>query len=231
MHIKPLHVLLCTLALLASTACDNRNIHQVVKELAEAPADTAGMQETIIRPNNFSEIEIDCFADVTFHQLESISAQPVVSIKARPEVLPQVTSRTTEGVLRLFTDRRYRMPEKAVIVINISAPRLNKATLNGVKCMRLGDIVLNSPLHIDINGVGAVTASSLKVPEVSCQLTGAGSIDLKNIDTERLTAELSGSGHIFLQGKCDQHILRPKGTGSISLNGQTVAEQNGNGER
>lgn len=79
--------------------------------------------------------------------------------------------------------------------------------------------------------MGAVTASSLKVPEVSCRLTGAGSIDLKNIDTERLTAELSGSGHIFLQGKCDKHILTPKGTGSISLNGQTVAEQNGNGER
>jgi hypothetical protein len=54
------------------TSCDNRNIHQVVKEIAEAPVDTAGLTSMTIRTNDFSSVEIDCFADVTFHQQKDL---------------------------------------------------------------------------------------------------------------------------------------------------------------
>lgn len=216
MSTKTLHLLFCGLFLLAVTACDNRNIHQVVKEIAEAPVDTAGMEENMLQANVFSEIEIDCFADVTFHQHNSF----FIKIKARPEVLPHVSVKNTDCVLRLSTDRRYRMPEKAVIAIDISAPSLNKAMLNGIKCLRLGNIKQSSPLHLDINGVGAITANTVIVPEISCNLVGAGSIDLKGIDTQRLTAELTGSGNIYLQGRCDKQIFKQTGTGTISFDKQ-----------
>lgn len=83
------NILLCVLALCAAafTACDHRNIKQVVKEIAEAPADTLGMVRQVVQTNDFSVVEVDCFADVTFHQTASATA-PYVVLRAHRDVLP-----------------------------------------------------------------------------------------------------------------------------------------------
>ena len=199
------------------TSCDNRNIHQVVKEIAEAPVDTAGLTSMTIRTNDFSSVEIDCFADVTFHQQKDLGA-PMVRLMARSEVLEHVFTKTADEVLNISTDRRYRMPEKAVIVIDVYAPYVNKFMLNGVKCLRLGNMILNSSVFLELNGVGALMSQSLTAHEVSVRLVGSGSIDLKGVKTGRLAAEIYGSGNIYLQGTCREKIFREKGTGLIIYN-------------
>ena len=48
------YMLLFAALVLATASCDNRNIRQVVKELSEAPVDTAGMTAVTIKTNDFT---------------------------------------------------------------------------------------------------------------------------------------------------------------------------------
>ena len=210
------NILLCVLALCAAafTACDHRNIKQVVKEIAEAPADTLGMVRQVVQTNDFSVVEVDCFADVTFHQTASATA-PYVVLRAHRDVLPHVGVKTLDDMVIISTDRRYRMPERAVVVIDIYAPFISKFMLNGGKCIRLGDIRLKSPLTLEIDGVGAITANVLKAPEVDVSIDGAGSIDLKGIETERLAASINGAGQMFLAGHACEAAVGVQGTGGV----------------
>lgn len=203
-----------TIFCLLFSSCDNRNIKQVVKEIAEAPADTAGLVRQVVQTNAFSGVEIDCFADVTYHQTAS-GTEPYVELLALNDVLSHVSVKTTEDMLLISTDRRYRMPEKAVVVVNVYAPFINKFSLNGGKCIRLGNIQLYAPITIDVQGVGAITADSLKAQEVDVNIDGAGSIDLKNIETSRLAASINGAGQIFLAGHAGEASVAINGAGTV----------------
>lgn len=213
------------LALACSLAsCDNKNIRQVVKEIAESPADTTGMVKQVVRTNAFSDVEIDCFADVTFHQTASNTA-PYVVLQALNDVLTHVNVKTTEDMLLISTDRRYRMPEKAVVVIDLYAPFISKFMLNGGKCIRLGTIRLNSPLTLEVDGIGAITADVLNAPEVHASIDGAGSIDLKNIETTRLTTIVNGTGQIVLSGHAVEAGVSINGTGTIDYSALKIDDR------
>ena len=86
--------------------------------------------------------------------------------------------------------------------------KFEKFMLNGVKCLRLGNMILNSSVFLELNGVGALMSQSLTAHEVSVRLVGSGSIDLKGVK----------SGNIYLQGTCREKIFREKGTGLIIYN-------------
>ncbi len=187
------------LALSLLTACDHRDIRHVVKQVAEAPTDTTGFASLTIRTNTFSTVEIDCFADVTFHQTSDNTA-PYVHLQAPPEVMGHVKARSADDALSIATDRRYRMPEDVAVVIHLYAPFVSKFVLNGGKCLRLGRLALASPLAIELDGVGAVTADSLTAQEVELQINGDGSADLRGINTHRLVASINGNGSLSLSG-------------------------------
>ena len=195
---------LCLLAVLALvlfsslTSCERRDIRQVAKEIAEAPVDTFGFAEKTVRTNAFSSVSVDCFADVTYHQTPT--SQPTVRLRAPRDVLSHIAVQATSGQLAISTFRRYRMPEKAVIVVDIYAPFINKVTLNGGKCLRLGNVQLQSPFAIELLGIGAVTASHLEAPELSLDVEGQGSADLRGIATNRLSVNLDGLCQAQLQG-------------------------------
>ena len=214
---KNLKFLLLIAALLLTTAsCDNRNIKQVVKELSEAPVDTAGMTTVTIKTNEFTSVEIDCFADVTYHQTNNGTA-PSVTLKARKEVLQNMSNKVDDGELEILIDRRYRMPEKAVIVIDIYAPFVSKFSINGGKCLRLGKIDISSPLDLSIDGVGAMTSDTINAPEITASLSGSGSIDLGGITANRITAILNGAGEIMLAGKSGETTTEINGAGTIDI--------------
>lgn len=210
-----LNGLMCGILLLTMAACDNRNIHQVIKEIAEAPVDTTGLSAKTVQTNHFSGVEIDCFADVTFHQTVAGMA-PYVSLKAIDEVLDHVSTKAKDDRLVISTDRRYRMPEKAVVIIDIYAPFVSSFMLNGGKCLRLGNLQLSSPLTLEVAGVGALTADSLVCPEITVRLEGAGSVDLKGVMTQRLDASLTGNGQMFFAGQSRTTNVDISGEGTVN---------------
>ena len=201
---------------LTMTSCDKRkNIHQVVKEIAEAPVDTIGFVERLVHTNPFATVDIDCFADVTYHQTPMGSDHRVV-LKALPKVLDNVEVSVEDGDLVVGVDRRYRMPDKAVAVVDIYAPYVSTFTLDGGKCLRLGKVAMTSPLELILHGnVGAFTADSLTAHELTIVLEGSGSYDLKNLNTGDLRAKMTGAGSITLAGKCRSAYLAVKNGGHI----------------
>lgn len=208
-------MMLCFLLL---AGCDNKNIHQLVKSVAETPVDTTGFSRREFLTNEYSSVLVDCFADVTFHQTP-VGTAPRVLLAAPGEVLGNISVRTREGELCIEVDRRYRMPEKAVAVVHIYAPFASKFTLNGCKCLRIGKLHTESPLILETAGVGALTGDTVSVPELSLKLKGGGSIDLKSLRTGRLKAVLDGDGMIVLQGSCTSSTLQLAGSGHIDATG------------
>lgn len=184
--------------LLAFASCDDRNIQQVIKEIAEAPVDTTGMQRKSILTSAFSSIYIDCFADVTYHQI-AIDDVPRVELKAIPEILEQLKVDVDDNELAIGINRRYRMPEKAVIVIDVYAPYVSRVISDGTKCIRLGQMKMSTPLEVDMEGIGALVCDSLYVPELLIAQSGAGSVHLKGLNLQKLNclAEKSKGTLVF----------------------------------
>ncbi|MGN1354180.1 MAG: GIN domain-containing protein [Alloprevotella sp.] len=191
---------LAILLTLTLSACNRKDLREVIKEVAEDPADTTGMASETFSTNPFYTIEVNCFADVTFKQTAPGSASSV-KIFAEPSVMPHVKVGTADGVLSLSTDRRYKMPEKSVIVAEIQAPFVGQFFISGGKCLRLGHIRLSSPLTLELDGVGALTAKRVEAPEVTVKGDGTGSVDLRGINTSRLTAHADNQCYIYLSGR------------------------------
>ncbi|EJX02232.1 hypothetical protein, secreted [gut metagenome] len=208
----------CTslLTLLPLASCDNRNIHQVVREMAAAPVDTAYMEKRTIETNPFSTIDVDCFADVTYHQVP-VGEKHRVEIHSFPKVLDNIEVKVEEGELVVAVDRRYKMPDKAVAVIDIYSPFANRFMLDGGKCFRLGKVVMTSPIELFLDGnVGTILCDSLSAHEVSLELNGTGYYHLKGISTGRIKALIRGGGRIDLEGKCGSAQFSVAGNGSIN---------------
>ena len=216
----------CTLGLLllgcwciafSLVSCDNRNIHQVVKEMASAPVDTVGWPARTLRTNPFFAVDVDCFADVTYHQT-TMADDHYVEVKAPTNVLENIGVVVEDGELRINVDRRYRMAEKDVVVVNIYAPFVNRFMLIGGKCLRLGQISMTSPLEMLVDGnVATMMADSISAHEISLMLDGSGSIDLKGMQTGDVRVKLKGNGSILLAGQCERNKMTLLGDGTIDI--------------
>ena len=218
-HGCPMAMVFLLMLSFSLVSCDKRNIHQVVKEMAEAPVDTTGFVERSMHTNPFSTVDIDCFADVTYHQT-AMDGEHLIVMKAPPKVLGNLDVAVEDGDLVLSVDRRYRMPDKAVAVVEIYAPFVNSFTLDGGKCLRLGNMTLTSPLELILHGnVGAITADSMSVHELSLSLEGSGSYDLKHLVTGDLRSKTNGNGNIYITGNCHSASFSVKGNGHVDATG------------
>lgn len=200
--ILPILLLLASVCL---TSCEKRNLRELVKEIAEAPVDTTGMRKTTILLNEFSAVYVDCFADVAFHQT-AFTDTPYVKVMALPEVLDNVHVKVDKGELQVGINRRYRMPDNTVILVDVYAPFLNRVNTTGVKCFRLGNIVINSPLEVSCEGVGALIADTVCSPEFYLHTFGGASADLHGLQVQTMKLKQEDHSLIWLEGEC--HTLQ-----------------------
>ena len=207
-----------------ATSCDRKDIHQVISQMTETPADTTGFAQKDIRMSNFSAVVVDCFADVSFFQTAP-NESPRVVLMAKQEVLDNVIARVSEGVLNISVNHRYRMPDKAVVVAKIYVPYVYRIEMNGGKCLRVGSQKINCPIEITTNGLGAILADSLQAPEVSISANGAGSVRLKGIRTADLRVSSNGAGDVVLAGQCDTGRVEVAGVGFLDVSALAVKSQ------
>lgn len=222
--------LIC-LALPALWGCQKTNIYETVKAMSVAQVDTTGFVSKTLQTNQFTSVEVDCFADVTYHQTLS-GTPPRVVLSAPPEVMDHLSAKTENGELGIHIDRGYQMPNRAIVVVHLYSPFVSSFSLQGGKCLRLGQMSISSPLNLTLDGVGALTAEKVEAYEISAELNGAGNIDLHGIRTERLTADLNGAGNISLAGTCTDAYLNLNGAGNIDISGlksQHPAQRSVNG--
>lgn len=212
-HLIPVIIYICMA--LAPMACQHTHISQMVKSVTEQPVDTTGYQSRTVRTQPFSAVEINCFSDVTFHQLEP-GSECSVRLTASEELLARIKANvSSDGKLTLEPEHNYRTNDNEVAVVHLYAPAVNEFTVNGGKCLRLQELTAQTPVKMVLYGVGTINCTRLKAPEVVTRLEGVGSIDLEGIDTQRLRAELNGVGDIVLAGRAAQQHIMLEGTGHI----------------
>ncbi|MBQ2121024.1 MAG: DUF2807 domain-containing protein [Bacteroidaceae bacterium] len=219
------------LLILSFTSCEKRDIHQVIREMAEMPVDTAGFYSTHLETNNFTLVEVDCFADVTFTQTKADEGASI-TIKSSKEVLENVKTKVEDGKLRVTVNRRYRMPEKAIVVAEIKAPIVNKFVMNGTKCLRIDTLNISSPLEVEMDGVGSLVANNINAYESKILLNGDGHIHIKDIKTGHLQTALNGGGGITVGGECTDIVALLVGEGKMNfaqLKSETPIAQTING--
>lgn len=227
-------ILLCVAMLLTLPSCNKRDIHQVIREMAEMPVDTAGFKTEHIETNDFSWVEVDCFAEVIFQQLNAGEASSI-TLKSSQEVLDHVKVRVEDGKLRLSINGRYRMPEKAIVVAEIKTPIVNKFVMNGVKCLKIDTLLLNSPLEIEMDGVGSLIANKITSHENKLLLNGDGYAEIKNIETGNLQIALNGGGGAKISGESKSVVALLQGCGNMDFSGlisetEIVQTINGDGK-
>ena len=187
----------------------------MLKNVAEQQVDTTGYARRMIYTAPFTSVAVNCFADVTYHQIAPGEA-PHVVLQAPLEVLEHMECVVVDDeCLRLGLIPPYRQPESVAFVIDIYAPVIDRFTLNGGKCIRLGTIERNIPLIVKLNGSGAILCDRLVAPDVVTELNGAGHIDLKDIQVHSIQAEINGVGNIVLSGQAQETSLQVNGEGNI----------------
>ncbi len=204
------------LLLPALYSCRKTNIYETVKAMSVAEVDTAGFESKTLQTNDFNAVEVDCFADVTYHQTPN-GTPPHVTVSAPADVLGNLDVKTENGELEIRVKRGYRMPKRAVAVIHLYAPFVSSFSLHGGKCLRLGTMSISSPLSLTLDGVGSLTSQKVEAYEIRAELNGAGNIDLNGIRTQRLTASLNGAGKVRLDGTCTEAYLDLNGAGDIDI--------------
>ena len=203
------------------TACKNQSFNEMLKDVAEQQVDTTGYQRRVVYTPDFTSVAVNCFSDITYHQI-SPESSPYVVLRAPAQVLEHMECVVVNNeCLRLELIPPYRQPESVAFVIDIYAPIIDKFTLNGGKCLRLGEIVRDIPLQVELNGSGAISCQRLVAPDVIAVLNGAGHIDLKQIQVNSVTAEINGVGNIEVSGKAHKTSLHVNGEGYIDTNSLT----------
>lgn len=208
-------LLFISLLSLCISGCQHTSIRDVLKGVTEQQVDTTGFDKRTIRTTSFNAIEINCFADITYHQT-SPGTNEYVELQAPTEVLKHLRYKVSDdGKLCIEQEYPYEMPKHVAAVIHVYAPMVNDFVVSGGKCLRLGKMVKNAPVNIRLNGIGAITCSQLHAPGITILLNGAGNMDFKNINTQKLNAQINGAGNIYLEGKALDTHTSINGAGTI----------------
>lgn len=197
------------------SACQHANMSDVVRILTEQAVDTTGFAARNVAVMPFAAVEIDCLADVYFHQTQR-SDECRVHLQAPDKLLNQIQVNVTpNGTLKIEVDPNFQHTNKDVAVVQVYAPTVNHFVINGGKCLRLGSVSMETPITLELNGVGSINADALHTPALNVTLDGAGIIHIENIDTKRLRAELNGAGNMVLAGKAEQRQITLDGAGTV----------------
>jgi hypothetical protein len=156
---------------------------------------------------NFSEITLDCSADIVIRE-RKISDKNMVVVEAQPNILPLIVTKVTGNTLNI--DMEGCVSHSKAITIYIYVDDISEVTNNGS---------------------GSISSSNiLKADQFEINQSGSGNIDLK-IRANRIDAHHESSGDIMLSGNSNKIEIALDGSGScntLALNSD-VAEVNLNG--
>lgn len=221
---KKLLVFFVLLSTIALGSCEKRNLRQLVKDMAEAAVDTTGMEARSILLDNFSAVSIDCFADVTYHQT-ALTDTPSVTLQALPEVLKNVRVKVDNGELQVDINHRYRMPDNAVVLMDVYAPFISRVRVSGAKCFRLGKVAVQSPLEVKFEGLGALTADSISTPELFLHTAGGASADVSGLQVQHVRLKQEERSVVWVKGSCMALDVEAEQDTFVNVSGLQVVQQ------
>ncbi|MFN3371047.1 MAG: head GIN domain-containing protein [Sphingomonadaceae bacterium] len=124
-----------------------------------------------------------------------VGPAPSVVARGEPADLDRLDIRVEKGVLLIGTrPNSWNWRTRAGVRIEVSAPSLNAATING-----------SGDMAVDRLAGGPFTG----------RIGGSGDMRLPSLDATRLSLVVSGSGSITAAGTCDSADLQVSGSGDV----------------
>jgi hypothetical protein len=166
----------------------------------------------------FTAVQLSSFGDLQIEQTGTES----LSIEAAADVLPQLTSDVSGGVLRLGLKPGSTLDDATPVVY-----RLTVAALDAIAVAGAGDVTASNlragRLTVDISGAGDMTLGGTVDAQV-VTISGAGDYDGENLQSAdaQITIEGAGDAVLRVDNRLDAAI---SGVGSIEYIGDPQVTQ------
>lgn len=118
-----------------------------------------------------------------------------VSVSADDNLLPYISTRVENGILRIETEKRFSTHNR--IKVDISAPKINKIDLSGASKLTL-DGVSNDSLAVKASGACKATISGT-TGELSIEMSGASNLDAGGLESGNVTIDGSGASNAYVK--------------------------------
>jgi Putative auto-transporter adhesin, head GIN domain len=182
------------------------------------PATPSGQAGESREVRGFTGVELTSFGDLQIEQTGTES----LTIEAAPDVLPQLTSEVSGGVLRLGV-----APGTAIRATTPVVYRLTVAALDSVAVSGAGDVTASNlqagRLTAGISGAGDMTLSGTVASQV-VTISGTGDYDGENLQSATAEIAVDGAGDavVRVSSRLDVTI---RGVGSVEYIGNPQVRQ------
>ena len=183
-----------------------------------AAAPTAGGAGESRDVRGFTSVELTSFGDLQIDRTGTES----LTIEAAPDVLPQLTSEVSGGVLRLGV-----VPGSTIRATTPVVYRLTVATLDSVAVSGAGDVTAPNlqagRFTAEISGAGDMTLGGTVDTQVVA-VSGTGEYDAENLEstTAEITVDGAGDAVVRVSSRLDVTI---SGVGSVEYIGNPQVSQ------
>lgn len=171
----------------------------------------SGIEQTQVREiGSFSTLNVSGVADVEV----ALGPATTLSITFDDNLIDLVETEVVDGELTVSTQGHF--DSQLPLIVKITTPELNKATLSGVGSLDLAGID-NEHLEIRVSGVGSVTANG-KVGELKVNLSGTGKANLDELVAQTASVSVSGVGNAKIHA-IESINARTSGVGGVTIYG------------
>ena len=183
---------------------------------AAAPAAGGAGESRDVR--GFTSVELTSFGDLQIDQTGTES----LTIEAAPDVLPQLTSEVSGGVLRLGV-----VPGTTIRATTPVVYRLTVAALDSVAVSGTGDVTASNlqagKFTADISGAGDMTLSGTVDSQV-VTISGTGEYDGENLESTTAKIAVDGAGDAVVRVSSGLDVTI-RGVGSVEYIGNPRVSQ------
>jgi len=147
----------------------------------------SGQDATEIRElDGFNEVHLYLSANVRVTPGET----PRCRITTDDNIIPLISTKISDGALRISTDHSYVTNRK--VTIDVETPRLTKAEVNGSGNIDLREVA-EDRLALAISGSGDIAAKG-RVEDLTVAINGSGNVDATDLEAATATVAVNGSG-------------------------------------
>lgn len=188
-------------------------VSAVTGAVAPAPAvPQSGEASESRQVSGFTGVELTSIGDLHIEQTGTES----LTIDADADVLPQLTSNVSDGVLELGV-----APGTTVTTSRPVVYRLTVATLNSIAVSGRGDVTLSNlradRLAVEVGGAGGATLAGT-VDAQTVTISGTGHYDGEGLQSADATVTIGGAGKAVVRVS-DRLDARVSGVGSVEYIG------------
>jgi hypothetical protein len=149
-----------------------------------------------------------------------------IVIEAESNLLPLITTRVEEGILRIGVENRTEIRPTKLIRYTITVDRVDSVVLAGAGMLEVTDTT-NDELDVELPGSGTIAVSG-QVQRLQLEISGAGNVDTAALAADDVTVELTGSGNAVVWARATLSAT-VSGVGIVSYWGEPVLSEDVSG--